>query len=123
MTAERFELPRHECLELLAGHNIGRLAIIDHDCPVAFPLNYRLDTSREPLRIVMRTAPETLMGRYTGPASLEVDRIDLDAGWAWSVIVRGRVSQVLGVHDLPDPGPLLDGRYRWVVLEPTAISG
>jgi uncharacterized protein len=123
MNSDRYELPRHECVDLLTRHSIGRLSIIDHDCPVAFPVNYRFDGSTAQPKVILRTAPDTLIGRYLGQASLEIDHIDLEAGTAWSVIVRGTLKHVLGTHDLPDPSPILDGRNRWLVLETSAISG
>jgi uncharacterized protein len=124
MSAERIELSRHECVDLLHRHGIGRLCIIDHGCPVAFPISFRVDGAHDDLRVVVRTAPGTLLGDYEGLASLEVDQIELGAGWAWSVIVRGRVSTVVGAHALPDPEPFVSsGRHRWLVLEPAAISG
>ncbi len=124
MNAERFELSRHECVALLRATTIGRLCFLDHGCPLAFPINYRIDGPDSHARVVVRTAPETLMGRYEGLAALEIDEIDLTSGSAWSVVVRGRLGRVVGTHQLADPEPLVgQSRHRWLVLEPTAISG
>jgi hypothetical protein len=122
--AQRFELPKWECFELLRREGIGRLCIVDHGYPVAFPVNYRMHGVDDAITAVVRTAPGTVMGQYEGPASLEVDHIDLVAGTAWSVIVRGALRRVVGTHTLPDPQPILtQGRDRWVELVPTAITG
>jgi uncharacterized protein len=122
--AQRFEVPRWECYALLRHEGVGRLCIIDHGCPVAFPVNYRMEGDDAEIRAVVRTAPGTLMGEYEGPASLEVDHIDLAAGTAWSVIVRGTAQHVIGTHTLPDPHPLVaDGRDRWIQLRPSMITG
>lgn len=122
--AQRFELPTWECYSLLRREGIARLCILDQGYPVAFPVNYSMRGTDDSITAVVRTAPGTVMGRYEGLASLEVDHIDLEAGTAWSVIVRGSLHHVVGRPDLPDPEPLVtEGRNRWVELVPTAVTG
>ena len=126
MGAERFELTERESLTLLQGQSIGRLCLIDHGYPLAIPISYSIasDDTGGVTRVVIRTAPETMLGRYEGLASLEVDSIDLDAGVAWSVIVRGALARVIGTFELPDPKPLItEGRHRWMTLDMRAITG
>ncbi len=129
MSATRFELPRWECLELLKAETVGRMCVVEHDHPVAFPINYRVlhthvDEADEQIRIIVRTAADTSVARYEGPASFEVDQIADDRRSAWSVIVRGGLRRVVGQHELPDTYPLLsDGRNQWMVLNVTSISG
>lgn len=119
--AESFEIPRHECLELIRREPVGRICVLEHGFPIAFPVNYKITDDGN---IVMRTAPETAIGRHRGSASLQVDRVDLDAGHAWSVIVRGQLRQLLGETDPVDPEPLVrTGRTRWMMLDIGAISG
>ena len=118
------EVPRHECLDLIRGEPVGRICILEHGVPIAFPVNYKVTGEGGDVAIVLRTAPETGIGRYQGNASLEVDRIDLDAGRAWSVIVRGQLRPVLGEPAPIDPEPLLrTGRTRWMTLDVSAVSG
>lgn len=123
MTADRYELPRWESTELLRTEPVGRICIIAGGHPLAVPVNYRLDEAGDSAKIVIRTAPGTLLGRYEGLSSLEVDHIDLAAGTAWSVIVRGTIHPTYEADRLSDPHPLLEGRHQWMVLEPTAITG
>lgn len=125
MGGERYELSTWESMELLGTIGIGRLCIIDQGYPLAVPVNYRIDGGAQgPHTVVVRTAPTTLIGRYEGPASLEVDQIDLADGTAWSVIVRGNVHRVIGTHELPDPHPILsEGRYQWMSMPMSAVSG
>ncbi len=124
MTTARIELMTRECVELLQTASIGRMCIIEHGYPLAIPINYRLVRTEHGARAVVRTAPYSSLGRYEGPASLEVDDVSMAQGKAWSVIVRGNLRRVHGEHELPDPHPLLDfGRDQWMVLEPSAWSG
>jgi Pyridoxamine 5'-phosphate oxidase len=124
MHAARYEIPIWESLELLRTANVGRLCVIEHGYPIAVPINFRIVGTEADSHIVVRTAPDSLIGRYQGPASLEVDEIQLDKGTAWSVIVRGTLSKALESSHLPDPKPLLTvGRHQWVILQTSAISG
>jgi uncharacterized protein len=123
MAAQRYELPQWEAFDLLRSTTVGRICIIDHDFPVAIPMNFRVVGQANDFRLVVRTARGTAVGEYVGPASLEVDQIDLDRGAAWSVIARGMLRPVAASDWLPDPHPLLHDRHEWMLLEPTAISG
>ena len=122
MSAQRFELTTRECLAHVREQAVGRLCIVEHAFPLAIPISYSLVADDS--RVVVRTSPDTMLGRYEGPGSLEVDSIDLAAGAAWSVIARGTIRRVIGSCQLPDPKPLLaEGRTAWITLEISAISG
>ena len=125
MGATQFEAPQWESVAWLESETVGRLCVIDYGYPLAFPINYRFQHVRDDeYRIVFRTVPHAVVGRYEGPASLEVDWIDDARLNAWSVIVRGELRGAVGQIDLPDPSPLLtEGRHRWKVLEVSSISG
>jgi nitroimidazol reductase NimA-like FMN-containing flavoprotein (pyridoxamine 5'-phosphate oxidase superfamily) len=124
MNAHRSEIPAWECLALVRHQQIGRVCIIDHGVPLTFPVNYRLIGSDQESQVVIRTAPATLIGQYEGPASFEVDQIDVGQRRAWSVILRGKLRRISGAHELPDPEPwLADNRHQWLVLDVAAISG
>ena len=124
MPATVHELPAWECFDLLQGHGIGRLCLVDGGYPVAVPVNYRLTAAGGLTRLVVRTRPDSMVGRCRGPCALEVDEIDLERGRAWSVIARGHLQPVHGGHDLPDPAPVIGGnRDRWMVLDVDIVSG
>lgn len=124
MGATQFEAPQWESVTWLESETVGRLCVLDFGYPLAFPINYRLLHDGDEYQIVFRTDPQSLVGRYEGPASLEVDRIDSARLNAWSVIVRGELRGVVGRVDLPDTSPLLtEGRNRWKVLNVNSISG
>jgi uncharacterized protein len=84
-------LDRDQCLRLLAGAEIGRLAVIAGNTPAIFPVNYALDGET----IVFRTDPGTKLAH--GPqarASFEVDSIDPARRTGWSVVAAGRLDEV-----------------------------
>ena len=122
--ASTFELTSWESLDRIREQPVGRICILEHGVPIAFPVNYRVAGDPPECRIVMRTAPATAVGRYDGSASLEVDDIDLGSGRAWSVIVRGQLRPMLGEDPPADPRPLVTaGRTRWMMLTADVISG
>ena len=125
MGTSRCELMDWQSLELVRGHTIGRLCIIDQGHPIAVPVNYSVSNGgADDLRFFVRTAPGTMLGRYDGPASIEVDDIDLENGSAWSVIARGALHRTIDTDHLPDPAPLIsEGRDRWLTMTAFAISG
>jgi len=123
MGATKYEVPTWETLDLLCSETVGRLCVIEHGYPLAFPINYRV-VRTDQTKIVFRTIAHAAVARYQGLASLEVDRIDEASHSAWSVIARGTLRRVVGQHELPDTYPLVtEGRHQWVVLDVTAISG
>jgi nitroimidazol reductase NimA-like FMN-containing flavoprotein (pyridoxamine 5'-phosphate oxidase superfamily) len=124
MGTSRFEVPQWECLELLGAETVGRLCVVEHDYPLAFPVNYRVVCTDDATRLVFRTAPRAAVGRYEGPASLEIDQIDSTRQNAWSVIVRGMLHSIRHDEELPDTRPFVsDGRHQWMSLDVSAISG
>jgi hypothetical protein len=124
MGATRIDLPQWESSRLLERQTLGRLCIIDHGYPLAFPINYRLIHEGDRTRLVFRTNPGSAMARYSGPASLEVDWIDMTRPVAWSVIARGKLRRAVGYAELVETNPLIgSGRFQWLVLEVAAISG
>lgn len=114
-----------DALSLIQAQEVGRLSIDVDGYPVALPVNYAVELrSRSEPRIVIRTAPQSTIGSYHGPASLEVDQIDLRHGTAWSVLVRGDFGRVRGRRPAVDPDPFIsDGRTRWMQLVVRAVDG
>ncbi len=127
---EMRELPRAECLELVAGHRFGRLAISMGDgAPVIRPVNYVFDTSAQ--AIVFRTARGSKFHAMlkAARAAFEIDAIDEESRTGWSVIVSGVVEEVtspsdvrrlesLGL-DLWAPGP----KPHWMHVRAATVSG
>lgn len=121
--AHHFEVPVWDAVALLKTQNIGRMCIVDRGVPLALPVNFRLDGADAERRVVVRTSPTSVLGRYEGPASFEVDHIDEHRGRAWSVIARGTVRHAPRDPALPDPEPWIGtSRQLWLVLDIDAIS-
>ena len=80
------EIGYDECLKLLAGHHIGRLAVVVDDQPLVFPVNYAL-SGRD---IVFRTDPGTKLHAASGHrVAFEIDDSDPLYHDGWSVLVVG----------------------------------
>jgi nitroimidazol reductase NimA-like FMN-containing flavoprotein (pyridoxamine 5'-phosphate oxidase superfamily) len=76
-------LGRGECLRLLAGEEVGRLAMGTGGAPVLLPVNSALDGET----LVFRTDPGTKLDHAgQGPVAFEIDGLDRDArsAGAWS---------------------------------------
>jgi nitroimidazol reductase NimA-like FMN-containing flavoprotein (pyridoxamine 5'-phosphate oxidase superfamily) len=92
------ELTRSECFGLLAGGNLGRVAVVDNYGPVVFPVSFVLDRHT----VVFRTQPGTKL-HAAGRGSrvcFEVDGTDAAGRAAWSVIVRGEITEVTDPAEL-----------------------
>ena len=70
------EIGREECLRLLAGDEIGRLAVVAGKTPIVTPVNYALDGES----VVFRTDPGTKLDQ--GPRARA--GFEVDAGSAFS---------------------------------------
>ena len=124
------ELSREECLELLASHSFGRLAVnMGEGPPVIRPVNYVFDRASQ--SVVFRTAPGSKFHALlrSTEAAFEIDGIDENSRTGWSVIIHG-VTDVIAkpsdVHRLDRlgldpwaPGPKL----HWMHIRAWTVSG
>ncbi len=104
-------LSEAECLDLLQSHSVGRIALIDQDQPLIFPVNYAADDRA----VVFRTAPGMkLTSAPMSKVAFEIDEVDTAAGTAWSVMVKGVAYEITSTLDR------LSERLRELVVEPMA---
>lgn len=128
MGADRWQqLSEAECWRLLAERHLGRLAITDAHGPMVFPVNYAVYDDA----VVFRTNPGSRLDATAGgaPVAFEVDAVDEGSRTGWSVIVRGRVAEVVEAADLERlralplypwaPG----AKSRYVRIRPSSIAG
>jgi nitroimidazol reductase NimA-like FMN-containing flavoprotein (pyridoxamine 5'-phosphate oxidase superfamily) len=120
----RADIPTWECLDLVDACSVGRLCFMDGDTPIVYPVSFKLHRQEGIAHIVIRVGPHSLMAGYTGPASFEVDDIDVPARRAWSVLVRGTLKRSHEPGDVPVPEPwIADGRHVWLLLEVGTMTG
>jgi uncharacterized protein len=130
LDAEMLELSREGCLELLAAHRFGRLAVVMRNgAPVIRPVNYVFDPSLQ--SVVFRTARGSKFHALldAAKAAFEVDGIDEAARTGWSVIIRGITAEVTSPNDIRRlnelgletwaPGP----KPHWVRIRAWTVSG
>jgi pyridoxamine 5'-phosphate oxidase-like protein len=125
-------VPRPECLRLLVmvakDEGIGRLGLVlDEDpnqAPVVVPVNFRLHEGQLFLRlgegIISGAADQHLV-------AFEVDRVDREAGQAWSVLARGFARLVRSPNKQPleaTAHPLVPEAGDMVLmLRPSLVTG
>ena len=109
---EPVELTVEECLELLKGGLIGRVAMCTPTGPRIVPLNYAMYDGS----IVVRTTPYSELGTYGWNTDLafEIDHLDYEKHQGWSVVAIGRAELI------EDPDELHEVRTGW---DPTPWAG
>lgn len=87
------------CWQLLAGEEVGRLAVSVGRHPDIFPVNYAVENET----LIFRTAEGTKLSAVFVDSfvAFEVDSWDAETGIAWSVVIKGHAAQV-AMHDLVD---------------------
>ncbi|HET6699843.1 MAG TPA: pyridoxamine 5'-phosphate oxidase family protein [Nocardioidaceae bacterium] len=127
------ELTIEECLELLTGGVLGRVAICTPLGPRIIPLNYAVHDDS----VIFRTTPYSVVGTYGWNTELafEVDHIDYEKHQGWSVVAIGRgemiddPDQLRAIQSGWDPTPWAGGRrhlyirLRWRDLSGRRIGG
>src|SRR5947207_6690618 len=94
--AEMFEINRDECLQLLAGRRVGRIAFVADGQPLVFPVNYALDDET----IVFRSDKGTkLTHAPLTKVAFEIDAIDETNGEGWDVVVQGHADDITDALD------------------------
>ena len=124
-------IPEPECWELLETVSVGRIAVLVGRQPDIFPVNFAVDHGDSSPRIVIRSgAGLKLAGAVLGgPVSFEADMIHEDTASGWSVVIHGRASEVVDVHErlrLEALGlsPWADAdKPRFLVVDAADISG
>ncbi|MCB1027873.1 MAG: pyridoxamine 5'-phosphate oxidase family protein [Microthrixaceae bacterium] len=121
------ELSEEQCWEFLAKATTGRLAVAIGDHPDIFPINHVVDDDV----IVFRTDPGTKLAAAvlgTGVA-YEVDHTDLEAGVAWSVVVKGQArelhttEEMVRAEDLPLFPWETGSKHHYVAITAEEITG
>ena len=122
------ELPLEECRELLARHDVGRIAFIVDDAPLVIPVNYRVVVASERTWLAIRTKPGAALDRAGVLVAFEIDETDPIRREGWSVVVRGTLHHIFpdvaAFRERFDPDPwVAEGRDSWLIVDPFAITG
>lgn len=119
-------LDPQSCWQLLAGGEVGRLAVSVQRHPDIFPVNYAVDEQT----IVFRTAEGTkLFALFVDSAvAFEVDSYDAASGTAWSVVIKGHAAEIPMHESLDDlTFPLFPWtatpKPRFVRVVPDEVTG
>lgn len=122
------ELTIEECLELLHGGVVGRVAMATPVGPRIVPVNYAMHGED----IVFRTAPYSELGSYGWNTDLafEIDHLDYDKHQGWSVVAVGRSAivddplEIAQIRRTWDPRPWVTGqRNLYIRLSWRDITG
>jgi nitroimidazol reductase NimA-like FMN-containing flavoprotein (pyridoxamine 5'-phosphate oxidase superfamily) len=97
------ELNEDQCLKLISGGGIGRIAYTSRFGPAVLPVNYALQDGA----VVFRTAANGPLDEdlRTGIAdadykvAFEIDSIDLATRQGWSVLIQGPAHHVTGAGE------------------------
>jgi nitroimidazol reductase NimA-like FMN-containing flavoprotein (pyridoxamine 5'-phosphate oxidase superfamily) len=122
-------LEQRDCLRLLSGSAIGRVAFVVRGRPQALPVNYAVDAEGA---VVFRTTPRSILTAIDGqPVVFEVDGFDARLRTGWSVCVHGVGRDISETQDEAAerlrrlelitwaPGR----RDRWFAVVPEAMTG
>lgn len=93
-------LDEEECLALLAGGRVGRVAVSIGALPAIFPVNFCLVGGS----VVFRTGAGTKLAAATDHAvvAFEVDQVDPATRGGWSVLAIGMASRVEDPEELAE---------------------
>jgi hypothetical protein len=123
-------LTREQCVELLAGEEVGRLAVVIGARPEILPVNYVLDGDG----VVIRTAEGSKFHAVASgaPVAFEIDAVDRRRRTGWSVVVHGIAHEVrtLGLAELAarldalELHPWAGGQKPFILrIAPISITG
>jgi len=92
------ELTKSECFALLSGVRLGRVAVVDDQGPIVFPVNFILDRHM----VVFRTDEGTKLDAAArgSRVAFEIDGTDEAARTGWSVLIRGEATEVTDPAEL-----------------------
>jgi hypothetical protein len=128
MSNARLELlSLDDCLALLRGRSVGRIAVMVNEFPIVLPVNYKLVETSGPVWLVVRSRPGNVIDRASIPTAFEIDDFNISEQEGWSVLVRGTLQHVNpdtgGLWEHFDPNPWLDDvRDAWLAIEPFSIT-
>jgi nitroimidazol reductase NimA-like FMN-containing flavoprotein (pyridoxamine 5'-phosphate oxidase superfamily) len=124
------ELTRDECLQLLRGEHIGRVAVVTPTLrPLVRPVDYVFDDRSQAVVFRSRRGSKLYALRHAERGCFEIDGAGQQPGTAWSVIVTGVVETVTRASEIERLAQLgLDSRVAaeseaWLRIRTNVVSG
>ena len=120
-------LDQAECLELLRQNKVGRFVFVDHMLLAIHPVAYVFDGQSVVFQTNGGAKLDAAVKHYL--AAFEVDYIDPELGWGWTVTLSGHAEPVTDAHEvarlhklLPEPWTD-DGRVNIVRMHAEVVQG
>lgn len=115
------------CWDLLEQAEVGRIGVLVDSAPEIYPLNFVVHDRA----IVFRTDEGSkLRGLLRSSAvCFEVDGIDKDNQTGWSVLVKGRATELVTAADLRKVRSLplrpwaVGHKVHWISIRPDQVTG
>lgn len=117
-----------DCLRRLTTHRprIGRVAVMEDGAPIILPVNYVVSEGA----VVFRTDPGAKLAAAVRheAAAFEIDEVDITWEEGWSVVVTGRLEEVVDADEIErlralPLRPWAGDKATFVQLYPRRISG
>jgi nitroimidazol reductase NimA-like FMN-containing flavoprotein (pyridoxamine 5'-phosphate oxidase superfamily) len=90
------QMTEEECFTALSSHAFGRLAFSLDEGPTILPVNYAYVEHS----IVIRSSPGSkLANSPLTTVAFEIDEVDPDHAWGWSVVARGHAFDITNAID------------------------
>lgn len=120
-------ITEEECWKLLASTPVGRIGVLVDSAPEIYPVNYAVDGPS----IVFRTDPGNKLRSVDRSPSVcfEVDGIDVEGEGGWSVLLKGRATELTSAADLVTAAELplrywgSGEKSHWIRVVPCEVTG
>lgn len=125
---EPVELSYDQCVDLLSGGVVGRVALCLPTGPHIVPVNYAVVEES----VVLRTSPYSALGTHADNSMLafEIDHLDHERRSGWSVVAHGRGTvvensdELAAIRDVWEPTPWAGGtRVLHIRIPWTELTG
>ena len=120
-------LSEQDCWMLLSLHPVGRLAVLVDDAPEIYPVNHVVDGAT----ILFRTDEGSKLRGIVRSSRVcfEADGLNIEQSTGWSVLVKGRASEITDPDELARVTRLplwfwgIGGKVHWIRIVPTEVTG
>jgi len=120
-------LAESECWDLLSSGRVGRIGVLVDSAPEIYPMNYAVSDRA----VFFRTDEGSkLRGLERSPSvCFEVDEMQADLRTGWSVLLKGRASELVDPADVDRARALelelwsVGAKSHWFRIDPREVTG